>query len=213
MSNQTRAALEARIADDLDRSDLTTQITAAVTDAIDRYASERFAFNEVQNFTHTFSASNAVVPLTNLTVYFAKIDRLRMQYSGASNLTDLYPRDYGWLMDGQDAQSVSRPLEYCVYAEAINFDVIPQEAYVGVLDGVKRLSPTSSNSFSTSSSVSWFTEGRNLIRARAKIDLYAHVIKDTEEAGKMALVEQREFRDLKAKLNTRNSGRIRPTCF
>lgn len=209
----TRATLESRIADDLDRSDLTTQITAAVTDAIKVYESQRFAFNEAQNITHTFSASTDAVSLANLPVYFTKIDRLRMRYSGAQNLMELTKRDYDWLMDGQDIKATCRPLEYCVYAEAINFDSQPDQAYVAILDGVKRLSTASTNSFSTSSSVSWFTDGASLLRARAKADLYAHVIKDTDEALKMATLEQRELGTLRQKINTRNSGRVRPTEF
>ena len=215
----TRATLEARIADDLVDAPVTsTQITDAVSDAIRHYETQRFSFNEAGNVTHTFSASNDVVPLTNIlagaaATYFVKIDRLRMQYSGAQNLTDLYPRDYDWLMDSQDAKSVTRPLEYCVYAEAINFDAIPDQAYVGVIDGVKRLSTTSSNSFSTSSSVSWFTDGALLLRYRAERDLLINIARDDDEAAKKVALEMDELKRLRQRLNTRNSGRIRPTSF
>lgn len=216
----TRSALETRIADDLvDTAATAAQITDAVTDAIKYYEADRFTFNEAQNVTHTFSASNDVVPLTNIltgaaATYFVKIDRFRMQYNGAtSNLTDLTPRDYGWLMSSQDAKSISRPLQYCIYADAISFDVVPQAAYVGVLDGVKRLSTTSSNSFSTSSSASWFTDGANLIRYHAERDLLANVVRDDDEALKKSRLEQDEYARLKRRLNTRNSGRVRPTEF
>lgn len=215
----TRNDLETRIADDLVDAPVTAaQITAAVTDAIKNYESQRFSFNEVTAVTHTFSASNDVVPLTNIltgaaATYFVKIDRLRMRYSGAQNLTDLYPRDYAWLMRGQDVKAVTRPLEYCIYAEAINFDSMPDQAYVGVIDGVKRLSTTISNSFSTSSSVSWFTDGALLIRYRAERDLLANIVRDSDEAMKKATLEDGEFRRLKQRMNTRNSGRVRPTTF
>lgn len=216
----TRASLETRIADDLvDAPVSATQITDAVTDAIRWYESERFAFNEAQNRTHTFSASNDVVPLTNIlasgaATYFVKIDRLRMQYSGGTNLTDLTQRDYDWLMDCQDAKSVTRPYEFCIYAEAINFDAVPDTAYVGILDGVKRLSTGATNSFSTSSSISWFSDGAQLIRYRAERDLLANIVRDDEEATKKAALEQTEYRRLKQRLNTHNSsGRVRPTSW
>lgn len=208
----TRGQLQDRIADDLDRADLSSQIQDAVTDAIQYYETERFTFNEVQNVTHTFSISTDAVALTNLPVYFFKIDRLRMQYSGSTNLTDLYQRDIEWLMAGQDAKTLSRPLEFAVYGGNINFDSMPDQAYVSVIDGVKRVSSTASLSLTTNASA-WFNEAAKLIRARAKAELCAHVIRDYEQAAAMQAVEQIEYKTLKKKLNTANTGRIRPTTF
>lgn len=206
----TRASLAATIADDLDRSDLTTQIDAAISDAVARYESERFVFNEAQNITHTFSSSVDVVLMTELPVYFVKIDRFRMRYAGSQNLSDLIPRDYQWLMDGQDAKALCRPLEYCIYANALNFDSLPDQSYVGIIDGVRRLASATSTA---SDAGAWFNDARNLIRARAKVDLNINVIRDAEEAVRMQAVEDREYRMLKQKLNTRASGRVRPTEF
>ena len=56
----------------------------------------------------------------------------------------------------------------------------------------------------------WFNEGKRLIRARAKAEIYAHVIKEFAQADAMTAVERREVRALKQKLNARNSGRVRP---
>lgn len=207
----TRANLETRIADDLDRSDLSTQVTAAVTDAIQAYEAERFVFNEADDVSATFSASVDVVLLASLPAYFTRIDRIRMRYSGANNLLNLRARTYTDLMDGQDVKAVAPPLEYCVYAEALQFDSLPDQNYTAVLDGVKRLSPGATNSYASNSTAGWFNEGAALIRARAKVDLYAHVIRDDAEALKMQAVEMREIKALKAKLNARNSGRIKPT--
>lgn len=210
----TRAALETRIADDLVDAPVTsTQITDAVTDAIKFYEDTRLAFNEVQNVSHTFSISNDVVLLTALPVYFTRIDRLRMPYSGAQNLTELTKRTYDDIMDAQDAKSIARPLEYCIYAEAINFDSMPNQTYVGILDGVKRLSTGATNSFSTSSSIAWFTDGANLIRYHAEVDLLANIVRDDEEATKKQMLEKRELDKLRTKLNARGSGRVRPTEF
>jgi hypothetical protein len=210
----TRAALETRIADDLVDAPVTaTQITDAVTDAIKHYESERFVFNEASNVSVSFSSSVDYMAMTSLPVYFVKIDRLRMNYSGGTNLTDLTPRDYAWIMAAQDAKSVSRPYEYCVYADRLQFDSAPSVNYTGILDGVKRLAPGATNSYSTSSSLAWFTDGALLIRYRAERDLLANIVRDDAEAQKKDLLEKLEYKALKAKLNTRNSGRIRPTQF
>ncbi len=210
----TRAVLEARIADDLVDAPVTsTQITAAVTDAIKHYESERFIFNEASNVSVSFSSSVDFMAMTSLPVYFVKIDRLRMNYSGGTNLTDLTPRDYAWLMAAQDAKSVSRPYEYCIYADRLQFDSSPSVNSAGVLEGVKRLAPGATNSYSTSSSLAWFTDGAQLLRHRAGRDLRANIVRDGAGALKKDTLEKPEYKALKAKLNTRNSGRIRPTEF
>src|SRR5262245_751760 len=126
----TRGDLETRIADDLvDQPVSAAQITAAVTDAIRHYESERFVFNEASNVSVSFSSSVDFMAMSALPVYFVKIDRFRMKYSGGTNLTDLTARDYAWLMAAQDAKSVSRPYEYCIYADKIQFESMPDINY------------------------------------------------------------------------------------
>ena len=209
----TLSDLKARIADDLDRSDLSSQIAAAVRDAIEYYESERFSFNEVHSQTGTFSTSVDAIPLTSLPFYPLKIDRIRAQYSGSTNLTDLWPVNYEALLESQDAKAVCRPLEFCVYAEKLLLDSLPDDDYTFVMDGVKRLASGSTNSYAADSSVAWFNEAEPLIRARVKADLYTNLLKDEKQAAIQNGVEAREFRRLKQKMNTRNSGRFTPTTF
>ncbi len=204
----TLADLRARIADDLDRSDLTSQIDAAIRDAVEHYESERFVFNEVVGATATFSSSVDSIPLASLPVAFTRVDRIRIDDGGA-DLVDLVPRDYAWLMAAQDARAVARPVEYCIYADRIQLDSRPDRDYAAILDGVRRISTASA----ATDSSAWFNDGKRLVRARAKAELYAHVIKEFPQAEAMAAVERREYRALKQKLNTRNSGRVRPTEF
>ncbi len=205
----TLADLSGRIQDDLDRADLALQIGQAIRDAVEHYESERFAFNEVGNVTATFNSGADAIPLASLPVYFTKIDRIRLQVSDAPTLTDLIPRDYAWLMAGQDAKVICRPVEYCVYGEQLQLDSRPDQAYLAVLDGVRRISTASA----ATDSSAWFNEGRHLLRARAKADLYAHVVKALDQAQVMTALEQRAFRALKQKLNAQNAGRIRPTVY
>lgn len=211
----TRTDLRTRIADDLVDAPVTTaQIDAAIDDAIRFYEDKRFTFNEVQNVSATLSTSHDSVALTSLPVYFTKIDRFRIrQSSNTQDLSDLVPRDYAWLMSWQDSKTTCRPAEYCIYADALNLDSIPDQNYTAVFDGIKRLAPGSSNSYCASSSVAWFTTGVNLIRYRAEVDLLANVVLNDAEAQKKDMLEKRELSDLKRKLNTRNTGRVRPTDF
>lgn len=211
----TRASLETLIADDLVDAPVTAaQITAAVDDAIEAMSATRFKFNEAAAVSVTFSSSVDTVAMSALPVYFTKIDRLRIRVStNTQDLQDLTPRDYSWLMDGQDVKTLARPIEYCIYADAIQFDSRLDQNYTGVVDGIKRLSPGSTNSYSTSSSVSWFTEGKNVIRYRAERDLLANVVRDDGEAQKKQLLLDDELRTQRQKINARNSGRVRPTSW
>lgn len=213
MANKTRTGLEAQIADDLIRSDLTVQIGEAVQTAIDAYANERFWFNEAYRVTATLTVSTASIAMTALSVRFLDFDRVRLLRS-AGNFIDLYHRDYDWIMSRQDAVTYCQPAEYCVYGDALHFDSFGDASYTLYLDGIKSLGNAASNTYSASSSITWFAEARELIRHRAKREVYAHVLKDIELAGAAAAAEYDAFNALKGKTNQRvSTGAIRPTEF
>lgn len=212
MANRTD--LETKIADDLARSDLATQIAYAVDTAIKAYEEERFWFNEVYAVTATLSSSTVYLDLTALPVGFADIDRLRLQRS-ANDYIDLYRRDYDWIMSRQDAISYVQPAEYCLYGQKIQFDSYSDRQYVLVIDGLKLLADTvASNSYSSGSVAAWFNEARELIRHRARRELYMHVILDDNMAKSAKVAEDDAYETLKSKTNARTAtGFVRPTQF
>jgi hypothetical protein len=60
----------------------------------------------------------------------------------------------------------------------------------------------------------WTNEGEELIRCRAKRDLYAHVLMDDQQAMRMDGLSKEAYRDLKASANKLiASGRISSTRF
>jgi len=210
----TKAALAAKIADDLARSDLTAQITDAIDYSIKRYERERFWFNDQDNISVTLSSSVAQLALSALPAKMFQIDRVRLVLA-SNTLLDLYPRDRNWIAARQDITLTSMPVEYCVYDEALQFDSSADQNYTLVLDGVVSIADTAaSNSYSTSSSAVWFNEARDLIRADAKRDIYTHVIKDFEFAARMNETAQYEFNQLKGRTTRiRKTGQVRPTRF
>lgn len=215
MANKTRAGLEAQIANDLIRADLAVEIGEAVETAINAYENERFWFNEAYRVTATLSISAATVALSAMPSRFLLLDRVRLLRS-TNNFIDLYPRDYAWIMARQDAVTYTQPAEYCVYGEFIQFDTFANQAYTLYCDGIKSLgnSATASDSYTPSSSVAWFTDARELIRHRAKLEIYAHVIKDFELAGASAAAEYDALNALKARTSRlTGTGLLRPTEF
>ncbi len=208
----TRSDIEAQIADDLARSDLTGQITAAVNTAIRAYRFERLGFNEAYRVTATASISADFLALTDIPVRFRRIDRLRLVRS-AGDYLDLYRRDYDWIMSRQDVRVVCQPAEYAVYNSTIHFDSMADQTYVLLLDGIKELGNASS-SYSAQDASAWFNDARELIRHRAKRELYANVLKDMELAAAASASEKDALNTLKAELGEQNgTGFIRPTEF
>lgn len=208
----TRSDIEAQIADDLARSDLSSQITAAVNTAIRSYRFERLGFNEAYRVTATLSTSADTMALTGLSVRLRKIDRLRI-VRAAGDYLDLYHRDYDWIMSRQDVRVLCQPAEYAIYNNAIHFDSMADQNYTLYLDGIKELGNTSA-SYSAADASAWFNDARELIRHRAKRELYANVLKDMELAAVAGAAEKEALNTIKSELNQQiSTGFIRPTEF
>lgn len=209
----TRYQLEVQIADDLARGDLTSQITDAVNTAIRSYRFERLGFNEKYRATATLSSSANVIALSDITPRFRKIDRIRMKRN-ANDYFEMGKKDYEWLMDLQDIEVATLPTEYCLYSNRIYFDCKADQDYEILIDGIYEVTDNASLSYSVSDTSAWFNDAKELIRHRAKRELYAHVIKDFELAASSASAEQEALRILKGESNEeRATGRIHPTWF
>ena len=209
----TRSEVEAQIADDLARSDLTSQITAAVNTAIRAYRFQRLGFNEAYRVTATASISADFLALSDVSVRFRKIDRIRL-VRNAGDYLDLYHRDYDWIMSRQDVRVICQPVEYAIYNNTIHFDSMADQTYTLLIDGIKELGSAASASFSAADSSAWFNDARELIRHRAKRELYANVLKDMELAAAAGASEKDALNTLKGELGEQNgTGFIRPTEF
>lgn len=209
----TRSDIEAQIADDLARTDLSTQITRGVDAAIRAYRFERFGFNEAYRVTATASVSLDTLALSDVSVRFRKIDRLRL-IRDAGDYLDLYRRDYDWIMSRQDVRVLALPVEYAVYNNTIHFDSLADQTYTLLIDGIKELGTGTTASYSAGDTSAWFNEARELIRHRAKREVYAHVLKDMELASAAATAEKDAYNTLKAEAGQQETtGFIRPTEF
>lgn len=210
----TRATIEAQIADDLIRSDLTNQIRSAVDAAIRAYRFEPLRFNEAYRSTATLSISTVSLALTAITPRFRRIHRLRV-VRNANDYLDLYQRDYDWIMARQDAVIASMPLEYCIYNDTVHFDSMADQTYTLYLDGIVDVTGAgTTNTYSQSSAAAWFNDGRELIRHRARREVYAHVIKDFEMASAAKGAEDEALRMIKAEHAAQaGKGFVTPTEF
>lgn len=207
----TLSDLKAQIADDLERSDLTAQIAEAIGDAVRTHENERFWFNETVNSTVTLSASAFSISLTALPLTFLHIDRIRLLQDSTS-LIDLDQRTYGRVMFFQDARTFAEPSEWALYAETIQFDTAPNVNETLVLDGIIRTSTASA----AADTATWFSDplARQLIRNKAKLSLYANLLKDSEQAGICKGMADEALRQMRVKSTTRRAtGYVVPSYF
>lgn len=181
--------IKSRIADDIARADLTTQIATAVQNAIDYYDRERFWFNEaIATASTVASTQNLDVPTD-----FIAADTLRVTIN--SSKLDLTRRTKAYI----DAITVTashtgQPSDYAVYNQDLWLWPIPAAVYTLTLTYHKSLAALSG----ASDTNAWMTEGEQLIRNRAEWELYAYVVRDPDMAALCKAAEMEALQSLKS---------------
>ncbi len=208
----TKSLLITRIADDLARADLTSQIGNAIDDAITHYQVQRFFFNETRLATFvtvaaqsTYTSSDdADVPL------FIELDAVMLN-DGTNNreLEHISPAEIEWLLDS--AASSGRPNRYSYYEESFRLYPVPDIVYtIRPIGLISKAGPATDDEAGNV----WMTKAFELIRSRAKLLLAGHVIIDPELAGMMSVAEQQAYDKLRRQTSKKQSGgTIEATCF
>lgn len=180
----TYSALQNRIADDINRSDLTSQIQQNILLAIQHYKNERFWFNE-DNATALATVGSAQVAAPS---DILRIDKLYIVISGKN--VELIPKDLNTILEFRPTTN-GRPRAFCYYRNQFELDRQADQAYTLNLYYLKELTALSGNTDTNG----WTTDGEDLIVFHAEKKLYANVIKD---AAKAAIAEQQEIDALTA---------------
>lgn len=205
--------MQTRIADELDRSDLTAQIKKAILSAVKHYERRRFYFCET-SFTfstvagqETYTSADAAAIATS-----PNVERLNGLYSNLR--TPLTKRDWQWIDDvSTTTASRARPGWWAYRAESIRLYPIPDNAYTITAYNVPRLTALSADGDTNA----WTDDAEELIRTHAKIDLIDNVIRGVDMIEERALLVGREQAALAALIGETASreatGRLRPTEF
>jgi len=175
----TYAQLQARIADDLNRSDLATQIQQNILGAIQNYKGERFWFNETNATATTTTSSAQVAAPTDILA----IDELYIVISGKN--IELMPLDLNAVIEFRPTTN-GRPRAYCYYRNQFELDRKADQAYTLNLYYLKELTALSAGTDSNG----WTVEGEDLVVFHAEKMLYANVIKDMQKAQAAAALEK-----------------------
>lgn len=202
-----------RIADELDRTDLGSQAQKAIKDAIKHHEKRRFFFNEarltgivlVSGQEFYTSSDNANIP--NLLF----IDTVKVAKSATDKwMLERKPyEELETISDGGEADE-GDPAWYAYYSKQIRLSPIPNVSMSAVISGVYALTELSA----TADTNAWMTDGEALIRARAKWEIYTHVIKDKEGADDMKRAEAEALSEMISANNARSAtGKVQPTQF
>jgi hypothetical protein len=183
----TYTQLQSRIADDLNRTDLTSQIQQNILLAIQYYKGERFWFNETTTtLTATVGQAYVTAPTDILRIdalYITVSSRnVPLQQLGLDEIIAFRP------------SSNSRPRAYCYYQNRFELDAPADSAYSMPLYYVEELAALSA----AGDTNGWTTDGEDLIVFCAEKKLYANVIKDQEKAATAAAQEREALTALRS---------------
>lgn len=205
--------MQTRIADELDRDDLSSQIKKAIVSAVAFYADRNFWFTQT-SFTfatvqgqRSYTSSDAAAIATS-----PSIEILNGSFN--STRTELIKRSFEFI-DAKTSQltSYGEPEEWAYRAQTIWLYPIPDAAYTITAYHVPTLTALSADSDENA----WTSDAEELIRTHAKLDLIENVIRASDMAEDVAMLEKREARVLN-KIITETAKReatgfLRPTQF
>lgn len=211
----TYSTMQSRIADELDRADLTSQIQNAIQDAIGFYERKYFYFTSnpaaftfstvagQEYYTSSDAAQIATVPqIYALTGTFYGLRR------------QLHKREWEFI-DSISTLTTSKamPQDWAYNGEQIRLYPIPDNAYTLSVAADPRPARPSANG----DAGVWMNDAEALIRTRAKIYLLKNVIRASDMEPELALLmgqEREEYAALTAETASREAtGVLEPSQF
>lgn len=203
----TYGEVQSRIADEMARSDLTTQIQNAIQSAIAFYEKTMFWFKEAETTIATVVGQESYS--TTFPSDFDEFIELTVTVSG--NRYPMKEETYSWIRDRLLLTTFrGRPEKFAIFKSELWTYPLADAVYTMTLSYYKTLAVLSG----ASGTNAWTTYGEELIRCRAKSDLYKHVIRNKPMSDEMKMAEREALQALmrKSTLNI-STGRIKPTQF
>jgi hypothetical protein len=200
----TLGYMKDKIADEIARSDLTSQIADKITEAIEAYQPERFFFSETRDITFNTSVGQEFYGDSTSPIAVAGMSTLQafdylILYIGSipwpiarRTDTEIEVLNQNGLMRGQ-------PWNWSYFNEQLRLGPVPDTTYQMRIAAHQRIAPPSTDDQTGNA---WMTQiAERMIRCRAKGELYAHVIRDSDEAQKFFGLAIEAFDALKGQTN------------
>jgi hypothetical protein len=207
------AAMKARIADELARDDLSTQIALAITDAIKFYQHERFEFNESRDLTFgTVAQQEAYGTAANASIPTLRSFDYLLLYVGGILQGEIRRRQPVEIeLANNSGNFYGQPRSFAFYNRQIRLSPVPDAVYtVRIAGRITYAAPATD----AETGNPWMVEAETLIRKRAKYELALNVTKDVEEAQRLAPQITEALEALTGATNRlTGTGTITPTQF
>lgn len=172
MPSYTYKNIQDRVADELNRTDLTAQIKKAIISAVEHYERERWWFEETIDTSVTTTAAQNYVTNAVITT-MARIDKVQLTVGGSKYTVFKVPYDE-WALEAATSTTSGQPTEYAYYQDRLYLFPTPGSTYTLTISGVQRLTTLSSDN-----DANGFTNYcEELIRQRAKADIRANIVLD-----------------------------------
>lgn len=203
------AILKSRIATDLHRSDLTTAIASAVSDAIAEYQGRRFHFNQVRDTFVTVAGQEFYAEGSDpddIPDDIAELDAVTATINGRR--CKLHPRSFG-ASEQISTMTTARgqPTHFAWYAQQLRLYPIPDGVYTVTLSYLQRIGVPAADGDSNA----WTTEAEQLIRAAAKKALCRDYLRDQEGESAAERAESAALRRLKREALQLDTGALAPS--
>lgn len=198
----TLGTMKTRIADEIARADLTSQIALAITSAIEFYDRRRFWFNETESTFNTVSGTDAY---TSVEAPFLAtlIDDDSMTATVSATKEPLRKLAFSTMQLYRiDTIPLGPPTFYAMYRQRLYLHPVPDAVYPIIVFHTAALGVPANDGASNA----WTTEAEELIRLRAKADLFENVIRDFAEADRLRAREAEALQSLIAYTNKRTSS-------
>lgn len=188
----TYGALQARVAYEVLGSPTTSDVQAAIQDAIAEYERESFFFNDMRTFGDVTGSASNLQTVDGKEFYsyqdlptLINMPHLRkIMVLAFNNRYPLNERTQQWIDDQSLSISwMGLPTDFCWQAGALRLYPIPNGGYPLILDGTIRFAPLASPDDANP----WVNEAEWLIRSEAKRLLFKNIIRDSEQAAQMEL--------------------------
>lgn len=186
----TYAEVRTRITNELNETDVATDVANAVQSVIREHETTRFRFNEARDFTLTTVVGQAIYTITDAS-WIPTVVRLDDKaYVTVNSQFRQMRRDefFDLELKSDNSAAQGQPWKFAYFASTLRLYPIPDAAYPVRFFGVKRLSTLSADSDTNA----WTVEGELLTIYAAKRWLLQHVIQDDGYATAMAAAEQAE---------------------
>lgn len=202
----TLTIMKARIASELRRSNLSTQIAAAISTAIVAYETEFGAKMQSRSLTVTTVAGTE--RYTSGLSSLLRIDWVKGQVGDHVFSLDFMSQEE-MESASTNGTSTGQPGHWTWFAESLQLYPVPDAVYTVRIGGLVAVAEPTTDS---EASNAWMTVYERLIRCRAKWELATHVLRDPVLKADMAEATQEAKNQFIRRANnkTRGSGRVVP---